>query len=77
MDHFGAYAWDAYKAGHYRALEIAKAGSKNEAKLGEAYLYDAFALHYLSDQFSAGHSRTPRMEFCYPSFSSTAHHTPW
>ena len=74
MDHFHNYAWDAYRAGHSRALEIAMKGwadgKHDEAKLGEAYLYDSFALHYLSDQFSSGHSRTARMEFSHPAWTS-------
>ncbi|KAL8786295.1 MAG: hypothetical protein Q9213_002890 [Squamulea squamosa] len=76
MDHFGDMAWDTYKAGHAEALKIAKEGfaSRNAGKVEEAseklkaaYIYDAFALHYLSDQFASGHTRTPRMELNRPS----------
>ena len=66
MDHFGDDAWTVYKAGHTRALEIAKAGKGNVVKLKQAYMYDAFALHYLTDQFASGHIRTPRPEFNRP-----------
>ncbi|KAG8525647.1 uncharacterized protein KY384_000407 [Bacidia gigantensis] len=76
MDHFGDMAWDVYRAGHSMALDLAKQGyaSRNankpeEAsdKLKAAYVYDSFALHYLSDQFASGHTRTPRMELNRPS----------
>ena len=105
MDHFGDYAWAAYKAGHSEALRIAKEGidiekhgdltdlrdyygkvlpDKNlfkdksgkavtlsrEDNLRLAYFYDAFALHYLSDQFASGHTRCPRMELNKPSWLS-------
>ncbi|KAL8733469.1 MAG: hypothetical protein Q9166_002095 [cf. Caloplaca sp. 2 TL-2023] len=68
MDHFGEMAWDCYIAGHSLALQIAKEGKGNVEKLKDAYLYDAFAMHYLSDQFSSGHIRTPRMEMNRPSW---------
>ena len=29
-------------------------------------MYDAFAMHYLSDQFASGHIRVPRPEFNFP-----------
>ena len=105
MDHFGTYAWLAYKAAHAEALRIAKDGIKveehgalndlkdasgkafvhplkipnlfkdkagkdrtftKEDHLRVAYFYDAFALHYLSDQFASGHTRCPRMELNRP-----------
>lgn len=31
--------------------------------LMEAYLYEAFAAHFLTDLFSAGHIRAPRRQF--------------
>lgn len=37
-----------------------------EDSLKLAYFYDAFALHYLSDQFASGHTRSPRMEMNKP-----------
>ncbi|CAD6592841.1 MAG: hypothetical protein ASARMPRED_006749 [Alectoria sarmentosa] len=33
-----------------------------EDRLKVAYFYNAFDLHYLSDQFASGHTRSPRME---------------
>jgi hypothetical protein len=68
-DHFGDYAVAAYRAGHDEALAMAagiKASSKTppqkQASLEHAYAYDAFACHFLTDLFSAGHLRTPRKE---------------
>ena len=68
MDHFGKDAWTTYKAGHSLALRFAKEGKGDVEKLKKAYLYDAFALHYLTDQFASGHIRTARPEFNYPSY---------
>ena len=67
MDHFGEDAWRTYKAGHTIALRKAKAGTRNPEKLKEAYMYDAFALHYLTDQFASGHVRSPREALNQPS----------
>jgi len=63
FDHFADNAWQTYHAGHQVALEIAlKAGQDhNLNKLTEAYAVNAFASHYLADEFSAGHIRTPRI----------------
>lgn len=66
IDHFELDAIIAYKMGHNLALENAfKAGSnKDEQKsfdlLNKAYVFEAFAFHFLTDLFSAGHIRTPR-----------------
>jgi hypothetical protein len=58
FDHFGKHAIDAYKIGHQLAIEIAeKTGNMNMA-----YGIEAFATHFLTDCFSAGHVRTPRLE---------------
>lgn len=54
-DHFGAGALACYNAGHARALQSAALGNYNLA-----YMQEAFALHFLTDLFSAGHLRTPR-----------------
>ncbi len=67
-DHFAPDAWFAYKAGHEKALELAKVShdlrSEQPAKakkyLETAYAIEGFACHYVSDNFSAGHIRTPR-----------------
>jgi hypothetical protein len=67
MDHFGADAWTAYAAGHTAALERAKnlhgkdpTAHPTLSQLRQAYAMNAFADHFLTDLFSAGHSRTPR-----------------
>jgi hypothetical protein len=67
-DHFVPHALTAYQAGHLVAMdEASKAGKIKDAKkrskaLEKAYGMNAFACHYLSDSFSAGHMRTPRKE---------------
>ena len=67
FDHFAPDAWFAYKAGHQKALEMAKIAytlrdTPVEATkyLETAYAMDGFACHFVSDNFSAGHLRTPR-----------------
>lgn len=68
-DHFAPDSLIAYKTGHQFALETAlKAYRKKQEGLIEeanaflelAYAQNAFANHYLTDSFSAGHMRTPR-----------------
>ncbi|MBL7479307.1 phospholipase [Legionella bononiensis] len=68
-DHFAPDSLIAYKTGHRYALETAlkgfakkEAGQTEEAEqlLALAYAQNAFANHYLTDSFSAGHMRTPR-----------------
>lgn len=64
-DHFGRHAVTCYKAGHELALAKAleaKQSQHPEKLLTLAYAINAFADHYLSDLFSAGHLRTPRWE---------------
>jgi hypothetical protein len=67
-DHFGPYAVTCYTLGHTLALEQAVAAkalvdpAAREAALQNAYALDAFANHFLTDLFSAGHMRTPRYE---------------
>jgi hypothetical protein len=68
-DHFGDHAVIAYRAGHTWAMQTAAAiqGSNKTAPaklvtLGHAYAINAFADHFLTDLFSAGHLRTPRKE---------------
>lgn len=66
FDHFGMDAIACYKAGHQLAQEVAvKAKSVSEPKeraslLANAYAVNAFADHFLTDLFAAGHMRTPR-----------------
>lgn len=68
-DHFAPDSLIAYKTGHRYALETAlkaftrkKEGKQEEAQklLELAYAQNAYANHYLTDSFSAGHMRTPR-----------------
>ena len=70
MDHFGADAVTAYRAGHTVALRLAAAlhdtvdraapRPEDEVALRTAYAVNAFADHFLTDLFAAGHLRTPR-----------------
>lgn len=64
FDHFGNDAVLAYQTGHQVALEEAIAAHKTNDKdrLNYAYALNAFASHFLTDRFSAGHIRTPRVE---------------
>jgi len=61
-DHFGEWAQQAYIAGHTAALQHAAAAhaAKDEKQLEVAYAMNAFADHFLTDLFSAGHLRVPR-----------------
>lgn len=63
-DHFGHNAWASYQVGHELALEYALTARKNNDKklLELAYAINAFACHFLSDRFAAGHLRTPRVK---------------
>ncbi|MBS0654725.1 MAG: phospholipase, partial [Verrucomicrobia bacterium] len=63
-DHFVPHALAAYQAGHQVAIDQAIKAGKSESveALERAYAMNAFACHYLSDAFSAGHMRTPRKE---------------
>jgi hypothetical protein len=64
FDHFGEHAMVTYQVGHQIALEHAllahQTGDEKELEL--AYAINAFASHFLSDRFAAGHMRTPRVE---------------
>jgi hypothetical protein len=69
-DHFTNYAVVAYRAGHAVAMREARearvfAGrdpAVGRARLQQAYAMNAFADHFLTDLFSAGHLRAPRKE---------------
>ena len=66
-DHFTEYAVAAYSAGHELAMEHAAAvpgesPAQAETRMQEAYALNAFADHFLTDLFSAGHLRAPRKE---------------
>lgn len=72
FDHFGKEAVVAYTVGHTLALEkaIAAGKNKNTDELMEAYTLNAFACHFLTDEFSSGHMRTPHLHLynmVYPS----------
>jgi len=64
FDHFGDNAWVTYRIGHALALQTALIARKSQDlnKLELAYAMNAFACHFLSDHFAAGHIRTPRNE---------------
>ena len=53
---------NAYKAGHAAALAVSAQASegRNVSALQHAYFLEAYAQHFLTDLFSAGHLRTPR-----------------
>ena len=82
-NHFGKHAHVVYAAGLSLAMETAAAGhgrsdSPASAALQRAYMYLAFACHYLTDSFSGGHLRTPRRhlhDFSAP-HTSTTHFAP-
>lgn len=63
FDHFGQNAITAYQAGHAVALHEALLAreTRDLAHLQNAYAMNAFACHFLSDIFSAGHIRVPRV----------------
>jgi hypothetical protein len=63
-DHFGDNAWLAYQAGHQVAIETAITAhqTQNIKLLESAYTMDAYACHFLSDRFSSGHMRVPRVQ---------------
>jgi hypothetical protein len=66
ISHFsaGGTAASSYEQGHIGALSkafFAGAGGQ-ESRWQEAMVEEAFAQHYLSDMFAAGHVRTPRQE---------------
>ncbi len=67
-DHFTHFAVDAYQAGHNVAMDKAKLiklefhEDQWDFALEEAYAMNAFADHFLTDLFSAGHLRAPRKE---------------
>lgn len=67
-DHFIPTSILAYEAGHAAAIEQALKArelttpQEQTAALELAYAMNAFADHYLTDMFSAGHVRVPRRE---------------
>jgi len=63
FDHFddGNCSMRTYKVGHQLAMDTARAPGATVAQKLQAYAYEAFALHFFSDAFAAGHMRTPRL----------------
>lgn len=68
-DHFADYAVTAYRVGHTVAMDQAAEANNPEhspperrARLEQAYAMNAFADHFLTDLFSAGHLRAPRKQ---------------
>jgi hypothetical protein len=67
-DHFAPGSATAYLTGHASACAAAAAAksissaSARDAALARAYLMNAFADHYLTDMFAAGHLRVPRAQ---------------
>lgn len=69
-DHFGWHNMKAYVRLHERALRMARdaylkrTSAPNESRLAleQALLLNAFADHYLTDAFAAGHIRLPRVQ---------------
>lgn len=63
-DHFGQDAIDSYLAGHSLALKTASWAKRLSSPdlLRQAYAYEAFAQHYLTDLAASGHLRTPRKD---------------
>jgi hypothetical protein len=63
FDHFGDDAVKAWTAGHLLAIQVAINGYNDPANgdsyLNQAYAINAFADHFLTDLFSAGHLRVP------------------
>ncbi|MDZ4326306.1 MAG: phospholipase, partial [Pseudomonas sp.] len=61
-DHFAEWALLAYIAGHTAALQqaVIAHNTADDQSLELAYALNAFADHYLTDLFSAGHLRVPR-----------------
>lgn len=62
VEHFRPRSLDTYE--HWHLLAVAKALAANKSArpdlLEEALVYEAFALHFLTDSFSAGHQRVDR-----------------
>lgn len=63
-DHFAEGALAAYISSHTTAVQqaVLAKNSGDEKQLEIAYAMNAFADHYLTDLFSAGHLRVPRKQ---------------
>jgi hypothetical protein len=64
-DHFGWHNICCYIRHHAAALKLAASASGKEDETFRRALYtNAFADHFLTDGFAAGHIRVPRAEIC-------------
>lgn len=62
-DHFGWHNMVAYCKWHQAALDlVAKNPGRTDENFRRAVFYNAFADHFLTDGFAAGHIRVPRAE---------------
>lgn len=65
IDHFGWHNQLAYVRYHRLALSLArKSNGRNDEHWRRARFTNAFADHFLTDGFAAGHIRIPRAEIC-------------
>jgi hypothetical protein len=65
VDHFGWHNQLAYARHHGAALQLAlSARGPDDLRLRRAIYTNAFADHFLTDGFAAGHIRVPRAEIC-------------
>lgn len=63
VDHFGWHNVVAYVRHHTAALQLAaSAKGRDDERWQRALVYNAFADHFLTDGFAAGHLRVPRAE---------------
>jgi hypothetical protein len=60
LDHFGVDAMMCYNAGHILAQRHASRANGDQRELQIAYAINAFADHFLTDLYAAGHMRMPR-----------------
>lgn len=70
-DHFATDALTSYRAAHGEAIALAMA-AQTDADLDQAYALNAFADHYLTDLFSAGHLRTTRRQLFERQYGATS-----
>jgi hypothetical protein len=65
VDHFGWHNMKAYVGYHDAALSLAAAAAgRDDETFRRAVYTNAFADHFLTDGFAAGHLRVPRQEIC-------------
>ncbi len=65
VDHFGWHNQLAYVKHHRAALLLAaQSQGPDDEQLRQALYTNAFADHFLTDGFAAGHIRVPRLEIC-------------